>query len=97
MPESPPRHRVNACRGLVEEEDLGPMHERAAQRQLLFHSAGERRRPATFERFELAVDRRDAIVLALDGRAEHGGEEPEILLDAQVRIEREATGHVADA
>lgn len=34
---------------------------------------------------------------AIDRRAEDRGEEAEILFDAQVRVEREATGHVADA
>ena len=36
-------------------------------------------------------------VLALDRRAEHGREEPEVLLDAEIGIQREAPGHVADA
>ena len=49
------------------------------------------------ERLELRVDRRDLVVLALDRRAEHRREEAQVLFDAQVGIQREAAGHVADA
>mgnify|MGYP001348806491 CR=1 FL=1 len=73
------------------------MHQRAAQRELLLHPAGERAGAPVAERLDLAVDRRDRLVSVLEARAEDGGEELEVLPHAQVRVEREATGHVADA
>jgi hypothetical protein len=72
------------------------MHERAAEGELLLHAPGQRRRAPRLERLELTVDRRDLFVFSLDRRPEHGREEPKILLHAQVGVEREATGHVAD-
>src|SRR5262245_47150206 len=73
------------------------MDERAAEGELLLHAARERARAALAERFELHVDRLDALVLVPQCGAEDRGEEGEVLLDAQVRVEREAAGHVADA
>ena len=73
------------------------MDERAAERELLFHAARQRRGAAILERLELRVDRRDAIAFPLDGRAEHRREEAQVLLDAEIAVEREASGHVADA
>ena len=42
VPELAPRHGVDAGRRLVEEQDLGPVHERAAERELLLHAARQR-------------------------------------------------------
>ena len=58
-------------------------------------SAAARR---SLERLELVVDRRDLRSYSrVDRRAEHRREEAQVLLDAQIGIEREASGHVADA
>ena len=59
IPELAARHRVDAGRRLVEKQDLGTMHERAAERELLLHAARQRAGAAILERLELAVDRRD--------------------------------------
>src|SRR5690606_14620995 len=97
VPELAARYGVDSRGRLVEEEELRAMHQRAAQRELLLHPAGERAGAPVAERLDLAVDRRDRLVSVLEARAEDGGEELEVLPHAQVRVEREATGHVADA
>src|SRR6266511_4377608 len=97
VPELAARYGVDAGRRLVEKEDVGPMDERAAEGELLLHAAGERCGPPVLEWFELAVDRLDLFVLALDRRAEHRRKERQVLLDAEIRIQREASGHVAHA
>jgi cysteine desulfurase/selenocysteine lyase len=59
------------------------MDQRAAERELLLHAAGERGGAPIRKRFELTVDRRDMTLFALYGRAEilnamppwHGGGE----------------------
>src|SRR5690242_6796620 len=73
------------------------MHERARQRELLLHAAGERLGAAIAERLDLFVDRLDELVAFLDRRAEDGREELEIFLNAEVEIERKLSGHVANA
>src|SRR5207237_743857 len=69
----------------------------AAPAQVLAQHARHRASPAVLERGELVINRRDEIVLLLDGRAEHGGEESQILLHRKIRVEGEASRHVADA
>src|SRR5262245_5882087 len=73
------------------------MDQRAAERELLFHSTGACRRSPVLERLELRVDRLDLFVLTLDRCAEDRGKEREVLFDAEIRIERETPGHVANA
>ena len=46
IPELAARHGVDAGRRLVEEQNLRPMHERAAERELLLHAARQRGRRA---------------------------------------------------
>ncbi len=71
------------------------MDERAAERELLLHAAGERRGSPVLERLELAVDRSDLLVLARDGCPEDRREEAQILFNTQIGIQREAAWHVA--
>ena len=73
------------------------MHQRAAQRELLLHPAGQRGGASVLERFELAVDWRDVRALALDGGTEYRREEPQVFVDAEIRIQRKPPRHVADA
>src|SRR4029077_14409912 len=89
IPELAARHGVEAGRRLVEKQHSGTMEERAAEGELLLHAAGQRAGAAITERFELRVDGRDLLVLALNRRAEYVCEEAQVLVDAQVRIERE--------
>src|SRR4029078_3823950 len=95
LPELSTRHSVNAGRGLVEKENPRPMNERAAERELLLHAAGQRRGTSIVERLELRIDRRDLVVLPRDRRSEHRSEEIEVLANAQVGIEREAARPLA--
>src|SRR4029077_3475405 len=69
---------------------------RAAERELLLHAAGERGGAPIGERLELTVDRRDMTLFALQTRAEDSCEEAQFLVHAEIRIEREATRHIAD-
>src|SRR5512132_4202607 len=51
---------------------------------------------SVFERFELRVDGPDLVVLTLNRRAEYRRKEREVLLHAEIGVERETSGHVAD-
>jgi hypothetical protein len=97
VPELAPGHGIDARRGLVEEEELGAVHERAAEGELLLHPSGERARAPVGEGGDLPPDGRDERLAVGDGGAEHRREEPQVLLDAQVGVEREPAGHVPDA
>ena len=97
VPELAARDGVDAGGRFVEEQEFGPMHERAREGELLLHATRELPRATVLESFDLLVDRRDDVVALFERRAEDRGEEAQILLDAQVGVEREATRHVADA
>src|SRR5262249_44107190 len=97
IPELATRHGVDAGRRLVEKQNVRTMDERAAQRELLLHAARERGRAAIPEGLELDVNRLDLLVLALDRRAEYRGEERQVFMDAEIRVQRKASWHVADA
>ena len=94
-PELDAERRIDADRRLVEEDHLGLVDERACEREPAAHPAGElqRRRPlpvVQLHQFEDPVDR-TAVAAAQEAR-----EEPEVLADGQIRIERLGLGHVAD-
>ena len=97
VPELAARDGVDAGGRFVKEQEFGPMHERAREGELLLHAARELPRATVLEWLDLLVDRRDDVIAFLEGRAEHRGEEAQILLDAQVGVERKAARHVADA
>ena len=71
------------------------MDQRAAECELLFHTAGKLSRTACAERFDLAIDRRDQIVVLRDLHPEQRRKESEVLPHRQVGIERKPSGHVA--
>ena len=71
------------------------MDQRAAECELLLHTAGKLSRTACAERFDLAIDRRDQIVVLRDLHPEQRREESEVLPHRQVGIERKPSGHVA--
>ena len=70
------------------------MDKRTAQGKLLLHAAGQCSGTTLAERFYLPVNVAHQIIILLDGGVEDGGEEIEILLHRQVRIEGEASGHI---
>ncbi len=94
-----PRDRVDAARGLVEEDDAGPVHHGAGQRQPLLPAA----RQLAGQPVLLALEARhvDGPGLALAGlgtaQAVDPAEEAEVLPDGEVVVEAEALAHVADA
>ena len=96
VPEFAARHRVDAGRRLVEKQEPRPVHQCTAECELLLHATRQRGGATRLERLQLAVDRRDLLVLLFDGGAEHRCEEAEVLLDTEVGIQREAAGHITD-
>ena len=66
VPELAPGDGIHAGRRLVEQQQFGPVDERAAQGQLLLHAARQRRGAPIPERLELRVDGRDAIAFPLE-------------------------------
>ena len=88
-------HGVDARGRLVEEEHAGLMDQRTRERQLLLHAAREGTCLAVAEALYLRIDGLDAVVALVDGGAEEGGKELQVLLDGQVLIERELARHVA--
>ena len=87
-------HGVDARSGFVQKEDIRFMDKGTAKGEFLLHAAGQRSGAALAERFYLPVNVAHQIIILLDGGVEDGGEEIEILLHRQVRIEGEASGHI---
>ena len=101
LPELPPRQRVDAGRRLVEDQEIGIVDQRAAERQLLLHAARELAGGPLEERVEAGragqiVDARLPLRLAL---AEQPADEVHIFEHAErgVEIAAEALRHVGDA
>jgi hypothetical protein len=95
VPELAPRHGVDARRRLVEQQELGRCT--SAQQSASFCFIPPRARPrAGRERRDLLVDRRDELAALLQRGAEHRREEAQVLLHAEIGVQRESPGHVAD-
>src|SRR5262249_9788137 len=93
-----PREGIDAGGGLVQEEDAGLVHDRRAERDALLPPAGQAARDLLASTLE-ARERQDPADLLLTlavGDSVDAGEEPEILADRQVVLERELLRHVAD-
>ncbi len=96
-PEVAPRDGVDAGRRLVEHQQLRRVHERARERELLLHAAREARREPVAERRHAHAARaarracRRVVAHVVDL-----GEERDVLVDAEVAVEREALRQVAD-
>ena len=101
IPELAPRQRIDPGGGLIQDQEVRIVDQRAAQAELLLHAAGELfRRPVG----EVGQRRRlhqlgDAPVALGSGLAEQTGEERDVLTHAQIRIEilAEPLRHVGDA
>ena len=101
LPELPPRQRVDARRRLVQDQEIGIVDQRAAERQLLLHAAGELAGGPLEERVEAGragqiVDARFPLRLPL---AEQPADEVQVFEHAERRVEiaAEALRHVGDA
>lgn len=95
VPELTARHGVNAGGRLVEEQHPRGMYQGARQGQFLLHAARELACPSGLERLNLAVDVGHEVVVLFDGGVEDCGEKPQVLLDREVLVEREAARHIA--
>jgi hypothetical protein len=73
------------------------VNKRAAERQFLFHAAGERARAPVFKRLELNVYAADELVIVANVRTENVGKKAEVFFYRQVLIQRKTTRHIADA
>ena len=101
LPELPARERIDAGGRLVENEEIGIVHQRAAQADFLLHAARELAAGPISERVEPGrlqklVDARAPLRRAL---AEQAAEEVDIVENAERRIEiaAEPLRHVGDA
>src|SRR5690606_37430924 len=89
LPEMAARQRIDACRRLVEDQQIRIMDQRAAEAELLLHAAGQlarrtlgkRRQPGAFNQL---VDAPAPLLLAL---AEQAAEKVEIFPHGQGGIE----------
>ena len=99
-PERAARDRVHAGGRLVEEDDLGPVQERAGEREPLADAAGERarasRRRARVRPVARRAARRRGRASALPASPYAPPKKSEVLAHGQVQVERELLGHVAD-
>lgn len=71
------------------------MYQGTAEGELLFHATRQLGGLAGTERCELAVNVGHEMVVGLDRGIEHRGKEAQILLDRQVAVQREPSGHIA--
>ena len=96
LPELTARHRVDAGRRLVEQNQLGLVHQRAGERQLLLHAAGEAIRQTVAERCELRHLEEPAATSLVVRDAMDLGEEGHVLVDREIAVQAEALGQVTD-
>ena len=97
-PEFAPGQRIDAGGGLVEKKHLRVVHDGAGQGQPLL--VAERQLAGTAVEIGAEVERlghaRGGLAAAFPLQAVDAGEEIEVLTHAQVAIEREFLGHVAE-
>src|SRR6185436_4226063 len=96
LPEFAARYRIDAGGRLVEHDHRRLVHQRAGQRELLLHAAGELIGQAPAELRELRhveqpIAARVKVADTVDLR-----EEGDVFVDAQVAVERETLREVAD-
>ena len=89
VPELLTRQRVDAGRRLVEDEQVGVVNQRAAEANLLFHSAGELARGPVGERTQAGgVEQVPDARLSLGvGHAKQSREEVDVLENAQLEVQ----------
>src|SRR5581483_6418122 len=89
LPELPPRQRIDARGRLIEDEEIGIMHQGAAETDLLLHAARELAARTVAERvkargFQQLLDAGATLGHAL---AEQAAEEIDVVEHAERRIE----------
>ena len=90
LPELAPRHGIDAGGRLVEDDDVGLVDERAGQRQLLLHAAGEPIREPLPERRQLGHVQQPVAAGVVVVDAVDLGEEGDVLVDAEIAVETES-------
>ncbi len=97
-PQLAPRHRIDADRGFVQQQQTGRPHQGAGQSEFLFHAAGQASRQPRGEAGQTHHVQQFGVA-----SAPFGGQHPlqvgvqiQVLLDAQVLVQAEALRHVAD-
>ena len=96
VPELAPGLGVDAGGGLVEQEQLRLVQDGGGQRQALLPAARERPRELALAVGETQPLERFGHPLPTSVHGVEPGDEAEILLDAEILVEAEALGHVAD-
>ena len=96
VPELAPGLRVDAGGGLVEQQQLGLVQDGRGQRQALLPAARERAGELVLAVGEAQPLERLGHPLAASVHGVDAGDEVEVLLDAEILVEAEALGHVAD-
>src|SRR5437773_1336523 len=97
-PERPPRDRIDARGGLVEEDELRAVHERAREREPLPVAAGQLAGELARVPHEIAEAEHPLDLCRPLGAWDHvdARVKGEVLFDRQVVVERKALRHVAD-
>ena len=100
LPELAARHRIDAGRRLVEQDDLRLVHQRAGQRQLLLHAAGQLVGQPIAKRRQLRQleqPRAPALIARIaHAQAVNLGEERDVLVDAEIAVQAEPLREIAD-
>src|SRR5439155_20258547 len=100
LPEFAARHGINAGRGLIEQDDLRLVNQRAGQRQLLLHAARQLIRQPSAERHQLReLEQPGTAVLdtaLAHAKAVNLSEERDVLVDGEIAVEAEALREVAN-
>src|SRR5688572_15939178 len=91
LPEFAARHGVNTGRRLVEQNQLGLVHQRAGQRQLLLHATGKPIRQTVAERCELRHLEEPVAAGLVIRDAVNLGKERHVLVDGEIAVQAEAS------
>src|SRR5918995_6491539 len=96
LPELAARHRVDAGRGLVEQDDARLVNQGAGERELLLHAAGQAFREPIAERPQLCEVEQPVASGLVAAQPVDLGEERKVLVDAQIAVEAEALRQISD-
>jgi hypothetical protein len=96
LPELATGHRIDAGGRLVEHEHRWLVHQRARERQLLFHPAGQPIGQPRAERQEAGQLEQTCTAVVKVRHAVQAGEELHVFIDRQIAVQTEALRDVAD-
>src|SRR5439155_8989351 len=98
MPEFAPGQGVDAARRLVEKDDARLVEDRAAEREPLTPPAGQIGGARVFAASETRHLQHEAAAAVEPATIEsvHAAEEPDVFVDRERLVQREALRHVAD-